>query len=42
MVWGTADGGGYAFGDAGFYGSVPGVLGPGHLPAEPVVGLAAT
>jgi hypothetical protein len=32
------DGGVYAFGDAGFHGSVPGAI--GHAPASPVVGIA--
>jgi hypothetical protein len=35
-----SDGGVYAFGNAGFYGSVPGTI--GHAPASPVVGMAAT
>jgi hypothetical protein len=34
------DGGVYAFGDAGFFGSVPGAL--GHVPAAPVMSFAAT
>ena len=38
----SADGGVFAFGDASFYGSVPGALGPGRTLNQPVVGLAST
>ena len=38
----SADGGVFAFGDAGFYGSVPGVLKPGQSLNRPVVGIAST
>ncbi len=36
------DGGVFAFGDAGYHGSLPGVLGPGVLPNEPIVGSVAS
>jgi len=38
----SADGGVFAFGDAGFYGSVPGALKPGQSLNQPVVGIAST
>jgi len=38
----SPDGGVYAFGDAAFYGSVPGVLPPGASLNQPVVGIAST
>ena len=38
----AADGGVYAFGDAAFYGSVPGVLPPGASLNQPVVGIAGS
>ena len=38
----STDGGVFAFGDAGFYGSVPGVLKPGQSLNQPVVGIAST
>jgi hypothetical protein len=38
----ASDGGIFSYGDAGFYGSVPGVLPPGASLNEPVVGIAST
>ena len=38
----TADGGVFGFGDAKFYGSVPGVLQPGQSLNAPVVGIASS
>ncbi len=38
----AADGGIFSFGNAAFYGSVPGALAPGTKLAQPVVGMAAT
>ena len=38
----AADGGLFAFGDAVFYGSIPGVLPPGATLDEPIVGIVST
>jgi hypothetical protein len=38
----AADGGVFSFGSARFFGSVPGVLGPGRSLDEPIVAAAAT
>ncbi len=38
----ATDGGVFSFGDAGFYGSVPGALKPGQSLNQPIVGIAST
>ena len=38
----ATDGGVFSFGDAGFYGSIPGVLAPGRQLNKPIEGIVTT